>query len=557
MTEMQARMLEVRLMTAAAAWSEPLLTSGLWTHGDIRNNFYAASSLFAACCDPEVEPPCDRQAGKALASGVLLSVLALQDADSGSPTCGHWPLGLDPEPRLAPKNPLPAELMGCLLIWFADRYGAEMDPPLAQAAAAAIDRLYGSDYYRVAQRTFGHHEAKYTATKLLLGDRYDDAELREAGLRDLRLTLTRIREQGMAEYGALPWFWHWMQAFVCVKDVVRDPGIREAAAELLDELWTYRARHYMGGAWAGGRMRSLPADLPRDGNVAFDYVQFGDFALPGMLPRVEYAGFLLHEAPETARLVALDRSAPAETKRRIRPADEGREPLHSYLYRTRLFAVGGLLERATEFDNEQHRWEVTLPLGAVRGANRLYFFPPGDGYSAGDPRHASDGGETLYHRGTAIALYPEAKNGIAGVLPKGEWIFRERAWYGYAEDVLLAVYLLGECRAAESAVRYDCEGAAGAHGFVVEAADAAHAADRLGIAGQDDGDPRGILHAYAERMDGRAPTWSGAGENGGVLAVVYETLDGERLELTASAGAPPVRRLNGATLGLADYVEGI
>lgn len=556
MTEMKSRLAEVRLKTAAAAWSEPLLDSGFWTHGDIRNNFYAASALFAICGDPEVEAPCDRQAGKELASGVLLKVLALQDGDPGSATYGHWPLGLHPEPRLAPINTLPAELMGCLLIWFADRYGAEMEPRLAQAVATAIDRLYGSAYYRVAQRTFGHHEAKYTATKLLLGDRYADSGLLEAGLLDLRLTLARVREQGMAEYGALPWFWHWVQAFACVKDVVKDPAVRSEAAELLDALWTYRARHYLGGAWSGGRMRSLPADLPRDGNVAFDYVQFGDFALPDSLPRVEYAGFLLHEAPASARQAALDRSATAETKRRIHPVGETRTPLHSYLFRTSGFAVGGLLERAAEFDNEQHRWEVTLPLAAVEGANRLYFFPSEDGYSPGDPRHASEGGETLFHRGTAIALYPKTGAGIAGVLPKGEWIFRERAWFGYASGVLLAVYPFGDCKAVESASRFDCEGAPGRHGFVVEAADAEQAAKRLSIAAEGT-DCSGLLRDYADLMEGRGPSWKCEEASGDAFDVVYETLDGDRLELAATAGEPPLRRLNGADLGLADYAEGI
>ncbi|WP_217592919.1 hypothetical protein [Cohnella sp. GbtcB17] len=559
MTEMhiQARLLEVRLKTAAAAWSAPLLDSGLWTHGDIRNNFYAASSLFAVCSDPNVEPPCDRLAGKALATNVLTTILALQDGDSGSPTYGHWPLGLHPEPRLAPINPLPAELMGCLLIWFADRYGAEMEASLAQAVETAIVRLHGSAYYRVAQRTFGHHEAKYTATKLLLGDRFADSELLEAGLRDLRLTLTRVREQGMAEYGALPWFWHWVQAFVCVKDVVRDATVRSEAAELLDALWLYRARHYLGGAWAGGRMRSLPADLPRDGNVAFDYVQFGDFALPDELLRVEYAGFLLHEAPAPTRRAALDRSAPEESKRLIRPAGEDRQPLHSYLYRAERFAVGGLLERAAEFDNEQHRWEVTLPLAAVAGANRLYFFPCGEGYSAGDPRHASEGGETFFHRGTAVALYPAAAKGVAGVLPKGEWIFRERGWFGYADGVLLAVYLFGECRAAESADRFDCEGAPGRHGFVVEAVDAAQAAIQLGI-GESGDDPRGLLRAFADQMASRGPSWMDVAEAGdSAFSVEYETLDGDRLALIASERSSPLRKLNGETLQLADYTCGI
>lgn len=553
---MRARAAEVRDQAAAIAWSAPTLGSGLWKHDDIRNNFYLASCLFAACCDRDARPPGDRVQGMALAVRVLTSVLSLQDADPDSPTYGHWPLGLGEAPETAPKNPLPAELMGCLLVWFERRYGAHMDETLAAAFERAVLRLHGGSYYRAPLRLFNHHEAKYTASKLLLGERCGDEALLEAGRRDLDATLKRVRALGMGEYGALPWFWHWIQAFVCVRDVVRDPGVRQAAGELLDELWMYRARHYLGGAWAGGRMRSLPADLPRDGNAAFDYVQFGDFALPAALPRFEYAGLLLYEAPAAARRAALERAAPEETKTAIAPAGEERETLHSYLYRARGYAVGGILERAREFDNEQHRWEVTLPPDAVPGANRLYFFPCGEGYAAGDPRHAADGGEALYRRGTAMTLYPGAAGGIAGVLPAGEWVFRGRSWYGLAGGVYLAVHTLGDCTAEAAAGRLDCRGAPGDHGFVVEAIDARAAAARLSLntAGESPGGAR-ALAAFADAMDRRRPHWS-CGEEAGAWRAAYETLEGEALELTVSPGSSPVRTVNGERLSLADYAAG-
>ena len=34
--------------------------------------------------------------------------------------------------------------------------------------------------------------------------------------------------------------------------------------------------------------------------------------------------------------------------------------LHSYVYITESFAIGGMWERIREFDNEQHRWDVAF-----------------------------------------------------------------------------------------------------------------------------------------------------------------------------------------------------
>ena len=120
-------------------------------------------------------------------------------------------------------------------------------------------------------------------------------------------------------------------------------------------------------------MRSLSHDLPRDGNVAFDYVQFGDFSLPAVLPRVEYAGLLFYQAPESAMQAALNRQVSMEIRRIITPAEGQKPSLHSYLFVDKGFAAGGIWERALEFDNEQHRWGIDFPLRKDGGVNRLYF----------------------------------------------------------------------------------------------------------------------------------------------------------------------------------------
>ena len=38
------------------------------------------------------------------------------------------------------------------------------------------------------------------------------------------------------------------------------------------------------------------------------------------------------------------------------------EEAHTYVFITPDYAVGGIWERIREFDNEQKRWDITLPL---------------------------------------------------------------------------------------------------------------------------------------------------------------------------------------------------
>ena len=359
----QNRQVEVIRQAAEEAWQLPMLESGFWFHGDIRNNFYAASYLFAASAEPQLSGSYNNEQARRRAGDVLLNVLALQDRNPQSDTFGHFPLNLGEVPGEAKPNPLPAELMGCLLVYFYNRFNALLTPEVQAALELAIETLYRSPYYQVPIATFSHHEAKYTASKLIFGHRFGDDALLRDGTESLRRLVLKVHEQGLPEYGALPWFWHWIQALTCAYECVPVESVRRDLSCILDDLMLYRAAYYLKGAWIGGRMRSLAHDLPKDGNAAFDYVQFGDFRLPDHLPRVEYAGLLYYEAPEKAMKLALDVELPVELKRLILPADgQAAKPLHSYVYRTAQFAVGGLWERAVEFDNEQHRWDIAFPL---------------------------------------------------------------------------------------------------------------------------------------------------------------------------------------------------
>jgi len=542
MTTYQDRIREVVRRTAQTAWEQPLLDSGLWTHGDIRNNYYDASYLFAAAADPELTVLFDKAEGIKKAEGVLLRILALQDRDQDSVTYGHWPLGLQPTPQEARKNPLPAELMGSLMVIFCDRFAPLMGDELKREFELTIETLYHSTYYLPAQQTFGHHEAKYTAAKLLFGYRFKDLELQEAGKRDAQLTLERIRTIGMAEYGALPWFWHWVQAFTCAYECIPVAEIRSLLSELLDELWSYRAENYLKGSWAGARMRSLSQDLPKDSSVAFDYVQFGDFKLPEKLPRVEYAGLLFYEAPEQVRIAAMRIDEPVETKRVI-VTGAGDAQRHSYLYRTEHFAAGGMWERVKEFDNEQHRWEITLPLAGAKGVNRLYILPPGEGYSEGDPRHASDSGEVLFFCNTIMALYPFHESGdkrLVGVLPKGEWMFRPDACYGYVQGVYLAVFTPVEYTISEGEDRFSFESRGLPNGIVVEALSVDMAASHS----------ISDLQAFGSFMDNKKPVWNGLQEQSAdsILQVSYTSTNQDELQLALKGSQPPLQLHNGENI---------
>lgn len=484
MSQYQQRMNEIVRKVAAKARHQPLLTSGLWFHGDIRDNYYYASYLFAAAVSPEEEPGFDRSEGKLLAEKVLHRVLELQQNDPDSPMYGHWPLNLHPVPEQAGPHELPVELMGSLMVYFYHNYARHMSSKLAESFEAALRNVYESNFYRRPLEHYGHHEAKFTAAKLIFGQRYSDQALVEDGRNCLQRTFELIQREGMAEYGSLPWFWHWIQAFTCAFELAEHEEIKAELAEMLDHLWTLRASLYLKGAWVGAHSRGWPHDAPRDANVLHDYVQFGNLTLPEEMPRTEYAGLLFRAAPESALRIALDRKQPSEVCRSILKTVEGqRRVLHSYAYITEQFAAGGLWERVKEFDNEQLRWLFSLPVRLGGLGNQLYFFHPGEGYdeSGRDPRDQSEWTEVLYHQNVVMALYPlpeSVRGEVIGVIPEGEWLQEPDALYGQVEDTYFAVYLSGpyEIRRQDGYQLVVCRGRRS--GVVVEAVGAAAANER-------------------------------------------------------------------------------
>ncbi|MEV5027278.1 hypothetical protein MRBLPE1_002857 [Paenibacillus sp. LPE1-1-1.1] len=542
MMSFTARQNEIVLKIATAAQQQPVLSSGLWFHHDIRDNFYYASYLFAAAVDQPEKLSFEAKGAKETAEAVLLEVLALQDQDSNRATYGHWPLNLGTSPREAAPNALPVELMGSLMAFFASRYSSHFSSKLQQAFDSALEHVYRSGFYR-QNNVFGHHDAKYTAAKLIFGERYEDAALTEDGRSNLGLSLAHIRKQGMSEYNSLPWFWHWVQAFTCAWHLIKDQAIKQELAGMLDFLWDERSAFYLKGAFVGAHCRAQKHDIPLDGNVLHDYVQFGDFELPAQLPRTEYAGFLFYEAPEEIRKRAINRSEPAEVKKLItKQSGGGTTKLHSYAYITEEFAAGGMWERYAEFDNEQHRWDISLPAGRQEGVNQAYFFHPSDRNGNEDPRHQTGNTEVLFYKNTIAALYaiPEGtENRIIGILPHIEWMQEPGMLLGQTNQVYWSVYVMQPCVLECLSDRYVVTSEGAHNGVIIEAVSCSDA-KRIGLP---------IFEAFAAEARRNSPIWL-SGEN---LSVRYVTRDETRLELTVDSQGISDNRINGSAVDFSEY----
>ena len=543
----QNRQDEVIGLIAHKAESCPLLESGLWFHDDVRNNFYYASYLFAAAVSPDSPVTFDREQAKKTSENVLLEVLSLQNQQPETALYGHWPLRLHPIPQEARLNELPVEIMGALMAYFNRKYGVHFSEPLKAAFDRTLDHVYNSAFFRKPVVHFNHHEAKYTAAKLIFGTLFEDDDLWEDGQQSLIKTLQHIKSQGMPEYGALPWFWHWVQAFTCALEIAgdRDEELNHNLREMLDYLWNVRATFYLKGAWVGPHSRGWPHDIPGDANLLHDYIQFGDFVLPPEMPRTEYAGFLFYEAPNRARSIALDKSEPVEVKKVTHQVISGASAspkLHSYTYVTADFAAGGMWERVEEFDNEQLRWCFSLPVTGGDEANQLYFFHPGQRFSEGDPRHQSMYMEVLYHRNVVISLFPvpeEERDTLVGVLPKGEWIAHDHSLFGQVNGVYFAIYLSVpyELKERQKYIEVTASGLPG--GIVVEAVR------------QTEAEEQGIVDVgqFADVMKEREPHF----DNKPNLKAEYTSWLGG-YHLTCTAGSKDAAAVvNGIAISYDDY----
>jgi hypothetical protein len=567
------------VLTAAAqlAVDMPLKESGFWFHADLRDNFYFAIHLFAHTVDAKKGSFTEeQQTAFELAVRMIGQVVELQQQQAELPMYGHWPLNLGSDPAAAKPNGLPAEMMGCIMTLFYEKYGHTLPLELKSDMSIALVHLYQSRFFMKPLSEMHHHEAKHTALRMLLGHQFDDADMLRDGVECARRLLAHVKRYGFREYGSLPWHWHWIQAFLCVREVVTDSGAKQVAEELLDYLWSLRANYYLRGAWAGAHSRQWPHDAPRDTNTLLDYIQFGDFPMPDTMPRLEGAGLYDYEVPAAVRRKALDRSGAAEVKRLVRIAgadtpEQQIEDVHTYAYITPQYAVGGVWERRTEFDNEQQRWDVTLPLGGAAAAdadapgsdtnsghnvNQAYFFHPGAKYTEGDGRHASPYGEVLLHRNAAAMLYAlpeEAYPAIVGILPRGEWILEEQSGYGRVGDVYIVYRTMQPCTVAQQDDRLTVRSEARTNAVVMEAIGVEESCSR----GVESLEQLQQLHAR-----GGSPFVASRSGQEASLGLVYTTALGDELAMSLKArheedGTVNVlsvdRSVNGRPVSFEDY----
>jgi hypothetical protein len=548
---------EIASLAANKALELPIMPSGYWFHKDIRDNFYYAIHLFAYCVDKDFNCEWDDEqckGAKDLALTMIQKVLSLQEKNPLDPMYGNWPLNLGDDPSKAKPHSLPVELMGCLLVLFYNKYQHELPSDVKNECYLAISHMYESNVYTQPLMYMYHHEAKHTSLKLLLGDFFANRELLEQGLQLAQKQLNHIRKFGFKEYGALPWFWHWVQSFTCVWEVVKDSEVRSTMNELLDYLWRLRADYYLKGTWAGPHSRQWPHDAPKDTNTLLDYIHFGDFPMPPEIVRLEGTGLFTYELAEDMVKSVTNRTQPIEIKRKIKFSnadDTVTDEAHTYVYITPQYAVGGIWERINEYDNEQQRWDITLPLTHTKSANQAFFFHPGVKYIPGDDRHASTYGEVMYHKDTAIQVWniplddSEAIPFIIGCLPKGEWQFNNNRGYGKIGDTFLHFHLMNGYKWEEKEDRISITSPllAKMNGVIMEAVSSKDA-NELGI--HD-------LESFSTVMEKRNKTCFASDNSVEKLNVSYMTWRNECLQFSLDNQGNAARLLNGQSISFVDY----
>lgn len=435
-------------LAANKALTTPRLSSGLWFHDDMRNNLYYAMHLYVAACTEEIELLCPKTWAKEVAEEILLQLLQLQERNAEVALYGHFPLGLGTDPSQAKAHELPVELVGNLLVLLATKYESMLTTALKEQLHVSLFHIYKSGLAKVPQVYYHHHETKRFHLQINLGTYFDDQELIKQGHQHIRVILERVQTLGFQEYGILPWFWHWVQSASVVWETVKQEEVKETVQQLLNWLWTYRAEHYLQGAWIGARSRGWAHDIPADRNVLFDYIQFGDCPLPDAIVRLEAAGLIDYDAGEFIRSIALQEETTERVYMIPRPAvDEKQEKQSSlceYVFKTKYYAVGGIQEYFREFDNEQLRYQITFPVRKDGTANQAYFFHPGQGYLEGDLRHASGCGEVLLYKQVAAILFPipeSERDVIVGSLPHGRWQMDQNCWVGDLNDIYLIIHI--------------------------------------------------------------------------------------------------------------------
>ncbi|WP_407272278.1 hypothetical protein [Radiobacillus sp. PE A8.2] len=537
---------QVITLAAEKALKLSIIKENYWFLDDIRDNFYYGMHLYAATQDDNISISSDKQDAKKLAERMLFHSIKLQEQNKQSNHVGHWPLSLHPKPELAKPNTLPIEFFSSLLLHFYEDYKDTLSPDLKNLIKASLTAIYNSELRLRKPDEFSHHETKIFVMQLMYGQYFQNQEMINKGYDHINTVLEHVREYGLREYGSLPWLWHWIQSLDFARDYMKDESIKQTLTNLLDFMWKERTTFYMKGAWVGAHSRGLEHDIPSDENTLLDYIQFGDFPTPVSITRLEGAGFLSYQAPESIINIGVNRTVPVEVKKEIKLAfDEENnhyDSLHHYVYITSAYAIGGLWERTEEYLNEQHRWDISLPVGNQDSINQLYFFHPGEGNQEGDERHQSAQCEVLYHKNVVCALYQNLQASdhpyIIGYLPKGDWIAKDRAIYGETGDTYIAIHLQQPYNITEMEDRFVVKSDGDNNSVVVEVIDKQEAS-RLLIYD---------VNEFRKQVESRK-------SSNDDLSLIYKTIDNEKLELASTRDAEKIyRRINDQSIDFENYM---
>jgi hypothetical protein len=193
------------------------------------------------------------------AESIIRRVLALQDTDPLSPTCGIWPWYFEePLSQMSPPDWNWADFLGATLaealILYPDRISADllaaMRRSLGHAAWAIQRRDVPPDYTNIAILGGG--------VTALAGELLNEPRLVDYARQRLARVIEHTRWHGsFSEYNSPNYALVVLDACELVLALCRDAGVREHTQELLRLTWEMIAEHYHPGTgeWAGPHSR--------------------------------------------------------------------------------------------------------------------------------------------------------------------------------------------------------------------------------------------------------------------------------------------------------------
>jgi hypothetical protein len=538
----------IRLLQLAASFAMnlPLHPSGLWFLTDLRDNVYYAIHLFAAAKEHKIhEGPEWKDQAEKLSFRILMLCLRLQDRRVDSPTYGHFPMKLSEELNNSSINPMTAEFLGIVLHYFEHQYARLLPPELAEELSEALTHLYRCGAYRERENCYDHHSSKHCALHFIQAIRFGDEVLLSSAQHRLILMIDYARTNGWKEYGSLPWLWHWIQAWDLAWQI-SELQFKDSIEQLLLLLWNERADFYLRGAWVGAHSRGLPHDVPQDKNQWIDYIHFGDIMPPQQIARLEAAAFVQYTLPEQLIARATKRDQPVEIKRLVPNAKAGHESLHHYVYITEQYALGGMWERTEQFQNEQHRWDISFPADdSSSRVNQAFFFHPGELYADGDFRHESRNQEIVLYRNTIIAgfsLPKESDLRILGVLPPGDVRAWENGLILQYNEAYIIVHIFQSFHMKKNGRCIELESRGRRNAVVMEVLTSSDML-RQGYHDIDDLRTAATAHQPEHHLNGED-----------TMGIRYASISGHTLELSINGvQGETIRRINGQEVDFSSY----